>query len=179
MQTLCEVSVEAYLAAGNPFDVVSRPEVCAGCGGRDCFHRHCTYERWMGKQLVKVARFLCKLCRLTISMLPFFVLPYPHLSHGSCMMSLRSADDESLNSCCLRRSCLPKVLISRPFPSSAFASAECQKGSICSNHPTAGARNRLNCSARSCLVQPCCIGIRLPRSYWPRSMDTCAVVLAP
>ena len=76
MQTLCEVKVGAYLAAGNPFDVVIRPEVCAGCGRRDCFHRHGTYERYVWDRQVKVARFLCVLCRLTVSLLPAFVLPY-------------------------------------------------------------------------------------------------------
>jgi len=76
MQTLCEVSLEAYLAAGNPFDVVSRPEVCERCGQRDCFHRHGTYERYVWDKQVKVARFLCGLCRLTVSLLPAFVLPY-------------------------------------------------------------------------------------------------------
>jgi len=76
MQTLCEVSVDSYLAAGNPFDVVSRPEVCERCGERDCFHRHGTYERYVWDKQVKVARFLCVLCRLTVSLLPAFVLPY-------------------------------------------------------------------------------------------------------
>jgi hypothetical protein len=70
------VSVDAYLTAGNPFDVVSRPELCERCGGRDCFHRHCTYKRYIGNKQVKVARFLCVLCRLTVSLLPAFVLPY-------------------------------------------------------------------------------------------------------
>lgn len=76
MQTLCEVSVDAYLAAGNPFDVVSRPEVCGRCGRRGCFHRHGTYVRYVWDKQVKVARFLCVLCRLTVSLLPAFVLPY-------------------------------------------------------------------------------------------------------
>ncbi len=76
MQKLCGVSLDAYLAAGNPFDVVSRPEVCEGCGRRDCFHRHGTYKRYVWYRQVKVARFLCVLCRLTVSVLPAFVLPY-------------------------------------------------------------------------------------------------------
>jgi len=76
MQKLCEVRVETYLAAGNPFDVVSRPEVCERCGERDVFHRHGTYERYVWDKQVKVARFLCVLCRLTVSLLPSFVLPY-------------------------------------------------------------------------------------------------------
>lgn len=76
MQTLCEVSLEEYLAADNPFDVVGRPEVCARCGRQDCFHRHGVYERYVEAGRRKVARFLCKLCGLTVSMLPSFVLPY-------------------------------------------------------------------------------------------------------
>ncbi len=76
MQTLCEVKIETYLAAGNPFDVVSRPDVCERCGHEGCFHRHGTYPRYMWKWLVKVARFVCSRCRLTVSMLPQFVLPY-------------------------------------------------------------------------------------------------------
>jgi len=76
VQQLCEVKVQTYLAADNPFDVVSQPEVCGGCAGRDCFHRHGTYERYVEEMLRKVARFLCLLCHKTTSVLPAFVLPY-------------------------------------------------------------------------------------------------------
>ena len=76
MQKLCEISLDAYLAAGNPFDVVERPHECARCGQQGCFHRHCTYERYVQDRQVKVARFICRLCRLTVSVLPYFVLPY-------------------------------------------------------------------------------------------------------
>jgi hypothetical protein len=76
MQRLCEVTLEAYLAAGNPFDVVGRPEVCERCDGQECFHRNGTYKRYVQNNQVKVARFLCKLCGLTVSLLPAFVLPY-------------------------------------------------------------------------------------------------------
>ena len=76
MQQLCEVSLKTYLAADNPFDVVSRPQVCKRCGQRDCFHRHTTYERYVEQKLVSVARFICCACRLTVSLLPSFVLPY-------------------------------------------------------------------------------------------------------
>ena len=76
VQQLCEVKVQTYLAADNPFDVVSAPAVCAGCQGQGCFHRHGTYERYVQDTRRKVARFLCKVCRLTVSMLPAFVLPY-------------------------------------------------------------------------------------------------------
>lgn len=76
MQHLCEVKIETYLAAGNPFDVVGRPDVCERCGNEGCFHRHGTYSRYVLEWLVKVARFICSRCRLTISMLPQFVLPF-------------------------------------------------------------------------------------------------------
>ena len=76
MQQLCEVKVETYLAADNPFDVVSRPDVCDRCQEGDCFHRHATYWRYVEKKHVRVARFLCKVCGLTVSLLPVFVLPY-------------------------------------------------------------------------------------------------------
>ena len=75
MQQLCEVKIETYLAADNPFDVVSRPDVCERCRkGR--FHRHGTYWRYIEKKHVRVTRFLCAVCGLTVSMLPMFVLPY-------------------------------------------------------------------------------------------------------
>jgi len=76
MQQLCEVSVDTYLAAGNPFDVVSRPGKCERCKEGKCFQRHGTYLRYVETKHVKVARFLCAACGLTVSMLPMFVLPY-------------------------------------------------------------------------------------------------------
>ena len=76
MQLLCEVNLQVYLAADNPFDVVSQPEVCGRCRGRDCFHRHGVYWRYVQEARRKVARFLCRGCRLTVSILPSFVLPY-------------------------------------------------------------------------------------------------------
>jgi hypothetical protein len=75
MQQLCEVKIETYLAADNPFDVVSRPDVCERCK-KERFHRHGTYWRYIEKKHVRVARFLCAVCGLTVSMLPMFVLPY-------------------------------------------------------------------------------------------------------
>jgi hypothetical protein len=65
-----------YLAADNPFDVVRQPEVCGRCNESDCFHRHGVYWRYVQETQRKVARFLCKACGLTVSVLPAFVLPY-------------------------------------------------------------------------------------------------------
>lgn len=76
VQKLCEINLQVYLAADNPFDVVSRPEVCARCQERESFHRHGVYWRYVQETRCKVARFLCKKCRLTVSVLPAFVLPY-------------------------------------------------------------------------------------------------------
>lgn len=76
MQILCEVSLSVYLAADNPFDVVRQPDVCGRCKTQDCFHRHGVYCRYVQDVRRKVARYLCKACRMTVSVLPAFVLPY-------------------------------------------------------------------------------------------------------
>jgi hypothetical protein len=76
VQSINEVSLLIYLAVDNPFDVVSRPEVCAECKACGKFHRHGTYCRYIGNELRKVVRFICAVCRLTVSVLPGFVLPY-------------------------------------------------------------------------------------------------------
>jgi hypothetical protein len=76
VQTLCEISLTAYLAADNPFDVVSQPEVCGRCLTRGGFYRHGVYWRYVQETRRKVARFLCSVCGLTVSVLPAFVLPY-------------------------------------------------------------------------------------------------------
>lgn len=76
VQSINEVSLQVFLAVDNPFDVVNRPEECAGCKARGRFHRHGTYCRYIRNELRKVARFICALCRLTVSVLPGFVLPY-------------------------------------------------------------------------------------------------------
>lgn len=73
---LCTISIEAYVAADNPFDVVGRPARCRRCGNEECFHRHGTYPRYIRDTRQKVARFLCRHCRLTVSVLPAGVLPY-------------------------------------------------------------------------------------------------------
>ena len=80
MQVLCTVeSIATYKAACNPFDLVSRPEDCRGCGGQGCFHRNGTYERYAGRELIRVARFRCKHCGGSVSVLPDFLLPYRNL----------------------------------------------------------------------------------------------------
>jgi hypothetical protein len=76
VQTIYEVNLQVYFAADNPFDVVSQPEECGRCKARGSFHRHGTYRRYIQEEQRKVARFLCKVCHLTVSVLPAFVLPY-------------------------------------------------------------------------------------------------------
>jgi hypothetical protein len=81
MQVLCTVkSITTYIAACNPFDVVERPEVCPVCGQRGGFHRHGKYKRYVGNDQIDVARFRCKHCGTTVSMLPDFALPYRYRS---------------------------------------------------------------------------------------------------
>ena len=61
MQVLCTVgSIATYIAACNPFDVVPRPDVCQACAQRGGFHRHGTYERYVNRDQITVARFRCK-----------------------------------------------------------------------------------------------------------------------
>ena len=59
---------------------IKRPDSCPHCQVPNSFHKHGNYWRNIvtadyEKQL-PVARFCCKVCRLTISILPAFVLPY-------------------------------------------------------------------------------------------------------
>lgn len=58
---------------------ISRPEKCPNCGVPNSFHRHGRYWRNIVtdqyEERIPVARFRCKSCLLTVSMLPSFVLP--------------------------------------------------------------------------------------------------------
>lgn len=59
---------------------ISRPEKCPNCGVSNSFHGHGCYWRNIVtdnyEERMPVARFCCKVCSLTVSMLPSFVLPY-------------------------------------------------------------------------------------------------------
>lgn len=80
MQVLCTVeSISTYMAACNPFDLVSRPADCRVCGNQGGFHRNGTYERYFKSVRVRVARFRCKYCGGSVSILPDFLLPYRNL----------------------------------------------------------------------------------------------------
>ncbi len=55
--------------------------ICPNCGRAVHLHRHCRYQRWVATLLGKllylwIARFLCPLCRRTVSYLPDFVFTY-------------------------------------------------------------------------------------------------------
>ena len=64
------------------FDVldIKRPNSCPNCHVPNSFYKHGTYWRNIVtadyEKKLPVARFCCKVCRLTISILPAFVLPY-------------------------------------------------------------------------------------------------------
>ena len=74
------LSVEQYAASQAHRQVRPEPE-CPRCGARAGLHRHGCYERGIttgagGVVRILVARFLCRICRRTISYLPSFALSY-------------------------------------------------------------------------------------------------------
>lgn len=98
MQVLCTVgSIATYMAACNPFDVVPRPDVCPACERQGGCHRHGTYERNVSRYRIKVARFRCKHCGLTIGMLPDFALPYRYQSLDETDAYFQASDEERRN----------------------------------------------------------------------------------
>ena len=98
MQILCTVkNISTYIAACNPFDMVSRPVVCPACKQQGGFHRHGTYERYVSRYQIKVARFRCKHCGLTISMLPDFALPYRYRSLDETDGYFRASEKQRRN----------------------------------------------------------------------------------
>jgi len=98
MQTLCTVkNISTYIAACNPFDMVSRPVVCPACNRQGGFYRHGTYERYVSRYRIKVARFRCKHCGLTVSMLPDFALPYRYRSLDETDVYFRASDEQRRN----------------------------------------------------------------------------------
>jgi transposase-like protein len=82
MQRIYSVSLtpEQYQATEAHLQVV--PEsTCPKCGGAGPLHRHGYYGRGVTNQLGKIlvlliARFLCQVCRKTVSYLPDFALSY-------------------------------------------------------------------------------------------------------
>lgn len=68
-----------YISKFNELDL-KRPVSCPRCQVPNSFHKHGTYWRNIVtkdyEDQLPVARFCCKICKLTASMLPAFVLPY-------------------------------------------------------------------------------------------------------
>src|SRR5262249_43196349 len=66
-----------------------RPDRCPLCRARACFLAHGFYYRTLVHvqfdESIPVRRYLCRLCRRTVSLLPDFILPY--LRHSIAIMS--------------------------------------------------------------------------------------------
>lgn len=83
----CPLSPEQYQNSEGHRQVI--PEsVCPCCKRAVQLHRHARYQRWVATLLAEllplwIARFLCPLCRHTISYLPDFVFSYRILSPES------------------------------------------------------------------------------------------------
>lgn len=80
-------TAEEYLASQAHLQIVP-DSVCPSCHRATPLHRHGCYERWMVSVLgallrLLIARFLCPLCRRTISYLPDFSLTYRLLGPDS------------------------------------------------------------------------------------------------
>jgi hypothetical protein len=67
-----------------------RPDRCPLCRARACFLAHGFYYRTLVHveldESIPIRRYLCRLCRRTVSLLPDFILPY--LRHSILIISL-------------------------------------------------------------------------------------------
>lgn len=81
--------------------VFPRPDACPVCGAVDHLIGHGSYGRTVCDQhnvfTIRVKRFLCKVCRRTLSLLPTFCLPYRHYLAWTIqrVISLRLQTDSS------------------------------------------------------------------------------------
>jgi hypothetical protein len=82
MQTIYPVSVtpEQY-AEQNYQTQVRPPESCPNCAQANCLEAHAYYHRYITQSvalvlMIWVRRFLCTLCKITVSCLPDFAQPY-------------------------------------------------------------------------------------------------------
>jgi len=76
----CALTVEQYESSEAHLQVVAEGQ-CPNCEAVNTLGRHGTYGRWVTGELgrliwILVARFLCAVCRRTVSYLPSFCLPY-------------------------------------------------------------------------------------------------------
>jgi hypothetical protein len=64
----------------NAAEQVQKPESCANCGGANCLDALGYYWRWISYLLdafqIRIRRFLCLRCGISISCLPGFAQPY-------------------------------------------------------------------------------------------------------
>jgi hypothetical protein len=76
------LSLKEYVELEEP--EAERPAACPGCGSSDCFWRNGGYWREVQeKELirpVRVPRFMCRFCRLVVSVLLGFLVPYRRYS---------------------------------------------------------------------------------------------------
>ncbi|MCX7781971.1 MAG: DUF6431 domain-containing protein, partial [Negativicutes bacterium] len=92
--------------------VIPRPKCCPFCQSIHSFHRHGVYWRYVldgqqKQQYVPVPRFLCRVCRHTLSILPAFVIPFFQYSVPAILSALRTwfskkADTQNIPAACLR-----------------------------------------------------------------------------
>lgn len=81
MQIICPTTLTPlqYLEQ-DAAEQVQMPEKCANCGGANCLEALGYYRRWISHLLdclrIRVRRFLCLQCCMSISCLPDFAQPY-------------------------------------------------------------------------------------------------------
>lgn len=81
MQTIYPVTLTPTEYLKQRFEEqVQKPENCGSCGRAHCLEALGYYRRWISDLLeafrIRVRRFLCLQCRITISCLPDFAQPY-------------------------------------------------------------------------------------------------------
>lgn len=71
-------SLKQYVRAGSP--ELERPDECPNCGSENCFWKNGCYKREAREKdlicRIKVPRFKCRVCKVVVSLLLGFLLPY-------------------------------------------------------------------------------------------------------
>lgn len=93
----CRWTVEEYVTTEAHRQIICE-SICANCFKAVKLHRHGRYQRWMITLLAQVvliwvARFLCPLCRRTLSYLPDFAFSYRPLQPESFQGFLEGQTD--------------------------------------------------------------------------------------
>ena len=90
--TLFRLTPVEYIERFNTLSI-SRPERCSLCGAYHSFYAHGSYWRNIltdeFEERIPIARFYCKVCKTTASLLPSFVLPYFQYSLEFILAALR------------------------------------------------------------------------------------------